>query len=183
MAVGLAACAGHAGPMSGTCYLAASVYVGRRYALQQERAPLSCVPCAVHNPVLMWHTASIPLVAHSSSYLLLPCRLSPMPPPPRAGDHGSTFAGNPLVCHAACTVFDIIADPAFLAAVELKGQRLRAGGCGAAPLVPCGLLSWQPLRTCVLPACCHTHSCVLMHACLVLPVDCPAPLGQRGWPR
>lgn len=44
-----------------------------------------------------------------------------------AGDHGSTFAGNPLVCHVACTVFDIINQPAFLESVELKGQRLRAG--------------------------------------------------------
>ncbi len=43
------------------------------------------------------------------------------------GDHGSTFAGNPLVCHAACTVFDIIADPAFLADVERKGNALREG--------------------------------------------------------
>lgn len=43
------------------------------------------------------------------------------------GDHGSTFAGNPLVCHAACTVFDIIADPAFLADVERKGKALREG--------------------------------------------------------
>ena len=31
------------------------------------------------------------------------------------GDHGSTFAGNPLVCHAAVSVVDIISDPAFLA--------------------------------------------------------------------
>ena len=31
------------------------------------------------------------------------------------GDHGSTFAGNPLVCHAANAVMDVIADPAFLA--------------------------------------------------------------------
>ncbi len=31
------------------------------------------------------------------------------------GDHGSTFAGNPLVCHAATVVMDIISDPAFLA--------------------------------------------------------------------
>lgn len=46
-----------------------------------------------------------------------------------AGDHGSTFAGNPLVCHTACSVFDIIVDPAFLASVEAKGARLRAGGC------------------------------------------------------
>lgn len=42
------------------------------------------------------------------------------------GDHGSTFAGNPLVCAAANTTFDIIADPAFLADVERKGDRLRA---------------------------------------------------------
>lgn len=44
----------------------------------------------------------------------------------KPGDHGSTFAGNPLVCHAACTTFDIIADPSFLAQVEAKGKRLRA---------------------------------------------------------
>jgi len=42
------------------------------------------------------------------------------------GDHGSTFAGNPLVCHAATTVVDIISDPAFLAGVRSKGERLRS---------------------------------------------------------
>lgn len=45
----------------------------------------------------------------------------------KPGDHGSTFAGNPLVCHTACTVFDIIHDAAFLKSVETKGERLRAG--------------------------------------------------------
>jgi hypothetical protein len=48
------------------------------------------------------------------------------------GDHGSTFAGNPLVCHAACTVFDIVSSPDFLRGVESKGERLRwvAGPAG-----------------------------------------------------
>ena len=43
------------------------------------------------------------------------------------GDHGSTFAGNPLVCHAACTVFDVINEPSFLEAVTAKGEALREG--------------------------------------------------------
>ena len=43
------------------------------------------------------------------------------------GDHGSTFAGNPLVCHAACTVFDIINNPQFLEDVTKKGEALREG--------------------------------------------------------
>ena len=43
------------------------------------------------------------------------------------GDHGSTFAGNPLVCRAAVTTLDIIREPAFLADVRRKGDALRAG--------------------------------------------------------
>lgn len=38
------------------------------------------------------------------------------------GDHGSTFAGGPLVCHAALTVLDKISSPGFLASVSNKGQ-------------------------------------------------------------
>lgn len=45
----------------------------------------------------------------------------------KPGDHGSTFAGNPLVCNAACAVLDVIAEPSFLEAVERKGERLREG--------------------------------------------------------
>ncbi len=41
------------------------------------------------------------------------------------GDHGSTFAGGPLVCRAAEVVFDRIAQPAFLQQVAENGERLR----------------------------------------------------------
>jgi predicted acetylornithine/succinylornithine family transaminase len=34
------------------------------------------------------------------------------------GDHGSTFAGGPLVCRAATVVFDRVSDPSFLAHVR-----------------------------------------------------------------
>ncbi len=43
------------------------------------------------------------------------------------GEHGSTFAGGPLVTAAACTVFDRIRDPGFLAQVREVGQRLQEG--------------------------------------------------------
>lgn len=37
------------------------------------------------------------------------------------GDHGSTFAGSPLVCHAALAVLKKIRDPDFLASVAQRG--------------------------------------------------------------
>lgn len=43
------------------------------------------------------------------------------------GDHGSTFAGNPLVCHAAEAAFDVINDDAFLKNVVERGEQLRDG--------------------------------------------------------
>lgn len=45
--------------------------------------------------------------------------------PSFAGDHGSTFAGNPLVCHTACAVFDIVNNANFLADVTRKGEMLK----------------------------------------------------------
>lgn len=42
------------------------------------------------------------------------------------GDHGSTFAGNPLVCSAAHAVLDRIAEPRFLNDVKNKGEKLRS---------------------------------------------------------
>ncbi|XP_068657150.1 acetylornithine aminotransferase, mitochondrial-like [Aristolochia californica] len=42
-----------------------------------------------------------------------------------AGDHGSTFAGGPLVCHAALSVLDTIQKPEFLASVSKKGLYLK----------------------------------------------------------
>uniref|UniRef100_A0A5B6YTC6 acetylornithine transaminase n=1 Tax=Davidia involucrata TaxID=16924 RepID=A0A5B6YTC6_DAVIN len=38
------------------------------------------------------------------------------------GDHGSTFAGGPLVCNAAIAVLDKISKPGFLAGVSRKGK-------------------------------------------------------------
>jgi acetylornithine/N-succinyldiaminopimelate aminotransferase len=43
------------------------------------------------------------------------------------GDHGSTFAGGPVVAAAANTALDIIDDPAFLLAVMENGTRLAEG--------------------------------------------------------
>lgn len=37
------------------------------------------------------------------------------------GDHGSTFAGNPLVCSAAIAVLDKVSKPSFLSSVSSKG--------------------------------------------------------------
>jgi len=46
------------------------------------------------------------------------------------GDHGSTFAGGPLVAAAANAAFDVLSDPALLASVRELGERLRAGLAG-----------------------------------------------------
>ncbi len=43
------------------------------------------------------------------------------------GDHGSTFAGGPLVAAAANAAFDVLDDPALLARVRELGELLRAG--------------------------------------------------------
>ena len=43
----------------------------------------------------------------------------------KPGDHGSTFAAGPLVCHAANVVFDRVSQPSFLKAVEHNGAYLR----------------------------------------------------------
>eukprot|EP00898_Chlorokybus_atmophyticus_P000744 jgi/Chlat1/1670/Chrsp127S01905 len=44
----------------------------------------------------------------------------------KPGDHGSTFAGNPLVCNVANTVLDRITEPGFLDGVTRLGERLRS---------------------------------------------------------
>ncbi len=53
-------------------------------------------------------------------FLSLPLQLS------SAGDHGSTFAGGPLVCAAACATFDRIAASGFLVRVSDMGNHLVA---------------------------------------------------------
>jgi acetylornithine/succinyldiaminopimelate/putrescine aminotransferase len=44
-----------------------------------------------------------------------------------AGDHGSTFAGGPLVAAAANAVLDAVEDADLLPEVRAKGERLRLG--------------------------------------------------------
>jgi acetylornithine/N-succinyldiaminopimelate aminotransferase len=44
-----------------------------------------------------------------------------------AGDHGSTFAGGPVVAAAANAVIDAVEDPDLLPDVRAKGERLRLG--------------------------------------------------------
>jgi predicted acetylornithine/succinylornithine family transaminase len=53
------------------------------------------------------------------------------------GDHGSTFAGGPLVCAAAKVVFDRINRPEFLAAVKANGDyfQRRLSGLGSDKVV------------------------------------------------
>jgi glutamate-1-semialdehyde aminotransferase len=84
--------------------------------------------------------------------------IMPIPPMYCAGDHGSTFAGNPLVCRAACTVFDIIAEPAFLDSVTAKGERLRAGNCFLS-----FLYEYVYMRVCV---CVRACVCVVFMCCV-----------------
>jgi acetylornithine/succinyldiaminopimelate/putrescine aminotransferase len=43
------------------------------------------------------------------------------------GDHGSTFAGNPLASAAANAALDVLDDPELLAAVRDRGEHLREG--------------------------------------------------------
>jgi predicted acetylornithine/succinylornithine family transaminase len=43
------------------------------------------------------------------------------------GDHGSTFAGGPVVAAAANAALDVIDDPGLLAGVMRLGERMRAG--------------------------------------------------------
>lgn len=43
------------------------------------------------------------------------------------GDHGSTFAGGPLVAAAANAAFGVLEDPVLLASVRELGERLRLG--------------------------------------------------------
>jgi len=45
----------------------------------------------------------------------------------RPGDHGSTFAGGPLVARAALAALEICSDPELLSQVRVVGERLAAG--------------------------------------------------------
>ncbi len=44
----------------------------------------------------------------------------------QVGDHGSTFAGGPLIARAALVALELCGDPGLLADVRARGERLRA---------------------------------------------------------
>jgi acetylornithine/N-succinyldiaminopimelate aminotransferase len=46
------------------------------------------------------------------------------------GDHGSTFAGGPVIASAALVALEVCSDPALLARVRVLGERLAAGLAG-----------------------------------------------------
>ena len=50
------------------------------------------------------------------------------------GDHGSTFAGGPMIAAAALAALEICSDPELLARVRTAGERL-AAGLGSLPYV------------------------------------------------
>jgi acetylornithine/N-succinyldiaminopimelate aminotransferase len=54
------------------------------------------------------------------------------------GDHGSTFAGGPVIAAAANAVLDVLTEPGFLATVAERGRQL-ADGLRALGLEPRGL--------------------------------------------
>ena len=54
------------------------------------------------------------------------------------GDHGSTFAGGPVVAAAANAVLDVVTEDGFLDTVRARGERL-AAGLGELGLEPRGL--------------------------------------------
>jgi acetylornithine/succinyldiaminopimelate/putrescine aminotransferase len=43
------------------------------------------------------------------------------------GDHGSTFAGGPVIAAAANAVLDVLTEPGFLGTVTGRGHQLAAG--------------------------------------------------------
>ena len=76
------------------------------------------------------------------------------------GTHGSTFGGNPLAMAVAGTVLDVVTEPGFLDAVQMKALRLKQGMARLKDQFPAlvddvrgaGLLTGLKLKAGVAPA-------------------------------